>query len=177
VVKITISGHPGSGTSTLVSGLCNHFNWNSLNGGEIFRQEAANNNMSLEEFGELCATDDSVDKRLDDILRNEICKHDGPEIVESRLSGWWAYMGEVDCVRLWLSVDTKSRAERVVSREGISFDEALVSNRERVQRDLTRYSELYGINPEDVTAYTHVIDASNIGIDDLIDKIVGILGD
>ena len=52
--KITISGHPGSGTSTLVSGLVNHFNWRYLNGGQVFRDEAKLRNMTLEEFGELC---------------------------------------------------------------------------------------------------------------------------
>ena len=55
--KITISGHPGSGTTTLVSGLVNHFNWRYLNGGQVFRDEAKLRNMTLEEFGELCVSD------------------------------------------------------------------------------------------------------------------------
>ena len=44
-MKITVSGHPGSGTSTLVKGLMSHFNWKSLNGGDVFRQEAARRKM------------------------------------------------------------------------------------------------------------------------------------
>ena len=64
--KITISGYPGSGTSTLVSGLVNHFNWQSINGGQIFRDEASKRGLTLAEFGKLCVDDESVDKELDE---------------------------------------------------------------------------------------------------------------
>ncbi len=46
--RITVSGHPGSGTSTLVAGLVEHFGWTSLNGGEVFRNEAARREMNLQ---------------------------------------------------------------------------------------------------------------------------------
>jgi len=36
LAKITISGHPGSGTTTLVSLLEKEFDWDSINGGKIF---------------------------------------------------------------------------------------------------------------------------------------------
>ena len=93
--KITISGYPGSGTSTLVSGLVNHFNWQSINGGQIFRDEASKRGLTLAEFGKLCVDDESVDKELDEILRRNISGED-VEIIESRLAGWWAYKLEVD---------------------------------------------------------------------------------
>ena len=41
LVKVTVSGPPGSGTSTLVKRIANNQSWNSLNGGDIFRSEAA----------------------------------------------------------------------------------------------------------------------------------------
>ena len=36
MVRLTVSGHPGSGTSTLVRGLMKRFGWNCLNGGGRF---------------------------------------------------------------------------------------------------------------------------------------------
>ena len=72
LVKITISGHPGSGTSTLVDAICEIKSWSSLNGGEIFRMEAKNRGLSLSEFGDLCANDFSVDKSLDEINRKMV---------------------------------------------------------------------------------------------------------
>ncbi len=103
-----------------MKGICNHFSWNFLNGGQIFRDEAERRELTLSEFGDLCANDFSVDKSLDDILKENMLKNDGPEVIESRLSGWWAYKLNLDCVRLWVDVSEKVRAERVVEREGIS---------------------------------------------------------
>lgn len=173
--RITISGHPGSGTSTLVDGICTAKGWSSLNGGQIFRDEAKNRGMSLAEFGDLCASDFSVDKSLDEILKSNMLKSDGPEVMESRLSGWWAHLLELDCVRVWLDVSEEVRAQRVVNREGISLDEALAGNRKRSEIDLARYQEMYGLNPEDTTPYTHVIDASDLDSAGVLDNVLQIL--
>ena len=85
MVLITISGHPGSGTSTLVDLLKKSKGWTSINGGAIFRKLAKENNMSLKEFGDLCKQDPEVDKQLDRELIMNICEKGGPDIVESRL--------------------------------------------------------------------------------------------
>ena len=72
MVKITVSGHPGSGTSTLVNNLVRSNNWTSLNGGDVFRLEAKNRGMTLADFGELCKSDLQVDKELDDLLKKKM---------------------------------------------------------------------------------------------------------
>ncbi len=173
--RITISGHPGSGTSTLVDGICKAKGWSSLNGGQIFRDEAKNRGMNLAEFGDLCANDFSVDKSLDEILKSNMLNPDGPEVMESRLSGWWAHLLELDCIRIWLHVSEEVRAQRVVNREGILLEEALLGNRKRSEIDLARYQEMYGINPEDSTPYTHVVDASDLDSVGVLDAVMGIL--
>ncbi|MAX46378.1 MAG: hypothetical protein CMB24_06280 [Euryarchaeota archaeon] len=173
--RITISGHPGSGTSTLVDGICKAKGWSSLNGGQIFRDEAKNRGMNLAEFGDLCANDFSVDKSLDEILKSNMLNPDGPEVMESRLSGWWAHLLELDCLRIWLHVSEEVRAQRVVNREGIPLEEALLDNRKRSEIDLARYQEMYGINPEDSTPYTHVVDASDLDSVGVLDAVMGIL--
>ena len=175
LVRITISGHPGSGTSTLVNAICESKGWSSLNGGDIFRQEAKNRNVSLREFGEICANDQSVDRSLDDILKTRMSDTEGPEVMESRLCGWWAHILELDCIRLWLDVDESVRASRVVAREGISLELALSNNRKRSQIDLARFQEMYGLNPEDMTPYTHVIDASGLAREEVLEAALEIL--
>tara|TARA_B100000945_G_scaffold7871_1_gene6425 strand:- start:974 stop:1531 length:558 start_codon:yes stop_codon:yes gene_type:complete len=173
--RITISGHPGSGTSSLVDGICKAKGWNSLNGGQIFRDEANNRGLSLAEFGDLCASDFSVDKSLDEILKSNMLDPDGPDVMESRLSGWWAHLLELDCKRIWLEVSEEVRAQRVVNREGISLDEAILGNRKRSEIDLARYQEMYGLNPEDLTPYTHVVNASNLDLDGVLNSVLEIL--
>ena len=47
--------------------------------------------------------------------------------MESRLSGWWAYLARVDCLRIWIEVSDEERARRIQSREGGHFDDVLES--------------------------------------------------
>ena len=172
--KITISGYPGSGTSTLVSGLVNHFNWLSINGGQIFRDEASKRGLTLAEFGKLCVDDESVDKELDEILRRNISDED-VEIIESRLAGWWAHMLEVDSIRIWIEVNEHERANRVISREGGSLEDILEANAKRLAIDNQRYQNMYGLTPDDPLAYTHIIEASNISAEEVLSQAIKIL--
>ena len=164
MVRITISGHPGSGTSTLVSLLRENKNWTSLNGGELFRQEAKQRNMSLAEFGQLCKDDLNVDRELDALLKEQMLRSDeeAPAIVESRLAGWWAYQLGLNIPRIWLEVDEMERALRVQSREGGEIDDILEASRKRASVDAERFLELYQLLPEQEEPYTHRIDATSL---------------
>ncbi len=176
MLRITISGHPGSGTSTLVEKLVEDLSWNSINGGQIFRDEAQRRNISLDEFGLLCKNDQMIDRDLDDQLR-KVLSDNQIEIVESRLAGWWGYKLDLNCIRLWLDVDSKERANRVSNREGISFEDALEANEKRIKVDSDRYMEMYGIKPEQVKPYTHVVDATHLdsqGVYSLVKEILGV---
>jgi cytidylate kinase len=172
--KVTISGYPGSGTSTLVSGLVNHFNWQSINGGQIFRDEAVKRGLTLPEFGKLCISDESVDEELDEILRQNILGGD-VEIIESRLAGWWAYKLEVDSIRIWVEVNEHERANRVIAREGGTIETVLEANAKRLSIDNQRYQNMYGLRPDDPLAYTHIMEASNISAEDVISQAIKIL--
>lgn len=174
MAKVTISGYPGSGTTTLVSGLVNHFDWQSINGGQIFRDEASTRGLTLAEFGKLCVEDESVDKELDEILRTHI-SGDDVEIIESRLAGWWAYRLEADSVRIWVEVNEHERANRVISREGGSLEDVLEANAKRLAIDNQRYQNMYGLTPDDPLAYTHIIEASNISAEEVLSQAIKIL--
>ncbi|HIA25246.1 MAG TPA: hypothetical protein EYN78_05650, partial [Candidatus Poseidoniales archaeon] len=68
VVHLTVSGHPGSGTSTLVANLCTKRGWSFLNGGAVFRSISEERGISLEDFSALCDSEPEVDKSLDERL-------------------------------------------------------------------------------------------------------------
>lgn len=174
--KVTISGHPGSGTSTLVEGLSKHFSWTSINGGQIFRNEASERKMTLAEFGELCSNDETVDLTLDEKLRTHILDQ-VTNIIESRLAGWWGYKLQFDCIRIWLKVSEQERAKRVTVREGITLEEAISANKARLLVDNERYEKMYGLIPDDPTPYTHIIDATNITAEQVLAEAIRILGD
>lgn len=175
MVHITVSGHPGSGTSTLVGGLEAHFGWTSLNGGDVFRQEAKRRGMSLSEFGELCKQELDVDRSLDTLLQESMTGEHASQIVESRLAGWWAYKLELSCLRIWLEVSDEERARRVATREGLSHAEALAANQQRAKVDGERFDLLYGLQPQDPEPYTHVIDATNLNATEILEQVVAAL--
>ena len=160
MAKVTISGHPGSGTTTLVSILENKFSWNSINGGQIFRSAAKKKGISLVDFAELCLVDDKVDKELDEELISIIEDTDGPEIIESRLAGHWAVKGNVDCKKIWLDVDEEIRAERVQKREGGELGHVLFSIKQRAEKDELRFQKYYQISLDDLSPYSLVIDCN-----------------
>ena len=172
--RITVSGHPGSGTSTLVAGLAKHFGWTSLNGGDIFRSEAARREMDLQDFGELCMNDLEIDRALDKLLQEKMLENSA-DIVESRLAGWWAYRVEIPCVRLWLEVDEQERAKRVSYREKESIEQALVANKKRSAVDAERFMELYQLLPEQREPYTTSLDATNLGSEEVLAATITIL--
>ena len=177
MLQMTISGHPGSGTSTLVSLLRESKGWSSLNGGELFRQEAKRRHMSLSEFGQLCKEDLEVDRQLDALLKEEMMRTDdeAPSIVESRLSGWWAYKLGLSTPRIWLEVDDLERAKRVQAREGGDLNSIVEANKQRSKVDEQRFDELYGLLPQQTEPYTHIINASDLNPQEVLALVLDIL--
>jgi cytidylate kinase len=175
ILKVSISGHPGSGTTTLVNSICKLMSWTTVNGGDIFRNQAKDRGISLAEFSEICRSDESIDRMLDAMLIEYMEAEDGPEIVESRLAGWWAYRQNISCVRIWLEVSDEERAHRVSSREGLSMEEALSANKKRLLVDRQRYESMYGIRPSDATPYTHTIDATTLSKEEVLKVALKIL--
>ena len=172
--KVTISGHPGSGTSTLVDGLVRHFDCQSVNGGEIFRNEAKSRGLSLAEFGTLCSNDETIDRELDEQLKQHIAD-EITNIIESRLAGWWAFKMNADCIRIWLKVTELERAKRVSVREKVGLNIALQENSNRLSVDNKRYEKMYGFVPDDPTPYTHIIDATDISAEQVLEVAIKII--
>ncbi len=173
--QVTISGLAGSGTSTLVEGLCNAKGWEYLNGGIVFRSEAERRGMELSAFAQLCRSDLEVDKRLDEELQRHMLKADGPQIVESRLAGWWAYQLELPAKRIWLEVSLEERTRRVVQREGgdLEFRKQEIIHREN--EDLHRFHELYRLNPADMTPYTDIVEADELSAEEVLSIVLEII--
>ena len=159
LLKVTISGPPGSGTSTLVSRIASSRDWSSLNGGDVFREEARTRGLTVEQLSSEAKEDLDVDRSLDLLLQKRMSSNDSPEIVESRLSGWWAHKNTLDCLRVWVNGSEQERARRIQKREGGDLEDCLRKSQKRQRDDMERYSILYDINLDDMSPYNLVIDA------------------
>ena len=76
---------------------------------------------------------------------------------------------------MWLNVSDEERASRVSKRENIPVQQALEENSQRLERDSKRYIKMYNISPEQSEPYTHVLDATDIDIDEVFSRVVEIL--
>ncbi len=176
LLMVTISGPPGSGTSTLVAKLAASRGWASMNGGEVFREEASRRELTVEELSSKAKLDLDVDRALDSLLQSRMISEGCPEIVESRLSGWWAHKNNLHCLRVWVQVSENERARRIQKREGGSFDACLLRSRQRQSDDMVRYMELYEIDLDDMSPYNLVIDADEKDEDEVFEIVKKALG-
>jgi cytidylate kinase len=148
---VTISGLPGSGTTTVSRLVADALGVERLPGGEVFRQMAAEAGMSLAEFGAFVQGHPEIDRELDDRLQARAAE--GDCVIESRLAGL--------------------RAARVAEREGTSITQALIDNADRSDLERARYQSVYRIDLDDRSTYDLVLDSTREPAEVLAAAIVG----
>jgi len=169
-VLITLSGLPGSGTSTVARMVAADLGLEHLDGGTVFRGLARERGMSLSDFAREAEGDDAIDRALDDRLTQRARK--GDVLVESRLAGWLVTGDSLDALRIWIECDEVERARRVAGRDHHDPDEALATNREREASERLRYQRYYGIDLADRSIYDLVLDSSEAAPDHLVALVV-----
>jgi cytidylate kinase len=154
---ITVSGPAGSGKSTLAAGLAENLGYDHVSGGDIFREIAAERDMTPLELNRQAEQDDQIDRDLDRRLRS-LAREEDDLVLESRLAGWMA--GEYADLRLWLDAPLSVRAARIADREDKSVETASDETRKRTESEALRYREYYGIDIEDLTIYDLVVNTA-----------------
>ncbi len=149
---ITISGSPGTGTSTLSRILSRELDLRWVNSGELFRKIASDRGISLRELGRIAEESPEVDYLIDDAQR-AMAKEAGG-VFEGRLSG---HVLEAD-LKILLKADRMVRAERIASREEKLVEDALRESKAREESEARRYEKYYNIDVNDFSVYDLVID-------------------
>jgi cytidylate kinase len=155
-MRITVSGPPGSGTTTLAKALSSRFDLEHVSSGDVFRSMARERDLSLAEFGRVAEEDPEIDREIDE-RQTEIARENDDIVLEGRLSGW---MAEDADLRVWLDAPLDVRAERVGEREEQTVEEARVEIEEREASESKRYQEIHGIDINDLSVYDLVVDTS-----------------
>ncbi len=155
---VTISGLPGSGTTTVSRLVAEALGIERLPGGEVFRKMAAESDMTLAEFGVHAQGHPEIDLELD--ARLEERAREGECVIESRLAGWLVTRAALAAVRVWVDCEDQVRAARVAEREDSSLAEALIDNAERSDLERARYKSVYDIDLDDRSTYDLVLDST-----------------
>jgi cytidylate kinase len=163
-MRITVSGLPGSGTTSLARYLASKPGFLLISAGEVFRQMAEERGMSLSEFGMLAEQEPEID-RLIDCRQKEIALASDNIIIEGRLSGWMVAEADLKC---WLSASLERRACRIQARDQIEdIETAALLTEERERSESIRYQEYYGIDISDLSPYHIVLNSERWGVEGL----------
>lgn len=148
--KVTISGPPGVGTSTLKNNLVSKlsaYSWKGFSGGEHMREYAVQQGyLNPDQHGQkhhsVAAYPPDFDRQVDWAMRQRLQKEDRI-VLESWLAGFFALgVPEVLRVLLYCS-DVNVAIQRVMERDGLSQEEAMQNVQGRVEENFTRWSQMY----------------------------------
>jgi len=143
--NVTISGLPGSGSSTLGRSLAEKLGWEYFSGGDFMRAYAIkkglfdkNNKM----HHPATVYSDDFDRQVDYSIRKRLTKDSGL-IVDSWLSGFLAQKVEGVLKVLMICSDGAVRVDRIVNRDGVSVEAAKNHIFEREEKNLGKWTRMY----------------------------------
>lgn len=142
-LRIAVSGKSGCGNTTVSRMLAERLGLRFVN--FTFRTLAAEKGITLEEVLRLAAEDDWWDRAVDE-RQVALAREDGGCVLGSRLAAWM--LPEAD-LKVYLRASDRTRASRIVKREGGDLDAVAAFTAERDRQDRERYLELYGIDNDD----------------------------
>ena len=83
---------------------------------------------------------------------------------------------EVNCLKVWVNVSPEECARRIQNREGGVYEDQLILSQQRQIDDKERYRILYDIDLDDMSPYSLIIDADNIGADEVFSIVQSKIG-
>jgi cytidylate kinase len=150
---VTISGAPGTGTSTLARSLSQELKLRWINSGDLFRKIADEKDISVREMNRLAEKGPEIDYLIDDAQK--VLAKGGGGIFEGRLSG---HLLPAD-LKVLLKAELRTRAERIAKRESKLTEDAMQETRHREESEGRRYKMYYNIDISDFSVYDLIVDS------------------
>jgi predicted cytidylate kinase len=170
-MRITISGPPGSGKTTACNRLSETLGLKAVVFGKIFREIAAEKNISLVELGKLAEEDPSIDRNIDERIL-ETARENEDIILESRLSAYMLSRNGIPAFKIYIEASPEVRMERIGIREGDTLEKAVSDTLERQASEAKRYMMYYGIDINDMSVYDLIINTDNLDPDGVLNTIL-----
>ena len=175
-MKITISGEPGSGKSTIAKMLAQRLKLKHLSSGDFMRQMAEERGMTLMELTRIADKDKSVDEEIDERTK-KLGQEQDNFVMDSRL----AFHFIPDSIKIFLEVDAGEAAKRIFGqkrekeKENITLDETKKNMQARIESERQRYKEYYGFDFFDKTKYDFITDTTDKNQEQVCDEIIAFL--
>ncbi len=148
--NITISGLPGSGSTTLLKGLRDHqllkfHRWSGFSGGEFMRAYAEEKGLFQKKGGlhhDASHYEEDFDRSVDYGMREKL-QNEQHWILESWLSGFMAQQVPGTLKVLMICSNKAVKIDRIVNRDSVTPDEALENMNKRYKANLEKWQRMY----------------------------------
>ena len=170
---ITISGQPGAGSTTVSELLSKKTNYKLLTVGEIYKQIAKEKGMTAEEFWEYQEKNpekqEEFHKELD--ARQKLLAETETNIIfNGKLSAFQIPRAKI---KVLLTADLKTRAERTVKRDNGTIEEQKQSIKEREEMERKDWKKIYGFDyVADREYYNMIIDTTNLTPEQIVNAVI-----
>ncbi|MEM3422639.1 MAG: cytidylate kinase family protein [Candidatus Bilamarchaeaceae archaeon] len=163
---IAVWGFTGSGKNTLGELLAKSLGYPVIS--PTFKDIAAKEGISLMEFQKKAELDHNIDKKFDELLKEQVAATKGNCVVTTWLGPW---MVKAD-LRIKINVPLDVRAARVAKRDNISLEEARKHVEERDRQNIERYRKVYGIDITDDSIFDLQLDGEKNSPEELLRQVL-----
>ncbi len=167
-MKITISGPPGSGTTTVAKLVSEELGIKLISAGEVFRQLAAQRGMTVEEFSKYAEQNPEIDTLIDK-TQKELADAEKDAVVEGRLSGWMIRDADL---KVWIFADAEIRYSRIAKRENKDVSIVRQETRLREEAERRRYQKFYSIDIDNWKIYDLIVNSGKFDAETIAELII-----
>lgn len=174
-MKITISGPPGSGKTTVGKILAKKLKIKFYSSGDFFRKLASLKKMKINEFSRYCENNPHVDTLIDK-KQIEFGKKNKNFVLDSRLGFFFI----PDSIKIYLDANRKIRSQRIKKakrkdEKNKKIKDVFKSTLEREKSERRRWIKLYDVDYKNKKNYDFVINTTHLSVNEIVERIINYL--